>query len=117
MTVATCHCGAVSIRLPAPPAEVTCCNCSVCRRYGVLWGYFPISGVIFTPDPLPTDTYAWNGRNVDFHRCRTCGCVTHWFPRSPSRDRLGVNMRLVDPEILAEAAIRHKDSAGTGRFL
>jgi hypothetical protein len=114
--VASCHCGAIAMRLPAPPAEVTHCNCTLCRRYGVLWAYFPIADVAFGVRPSPTDTYAWNGENVDFHRCRTCGCVTHWLPRNPRRGRMGVNARLLDPEILAAAAVRYKDSAGTGRF-
>jgi hypothetical protein len=42
--------------------------------------------------------------------------VTHWLPRNPRRGRMGVNARLLDPEILAAAAVRYKDSAGTGRF-
>ncbi len=113
--VATCHCGAVELRLPAP-AEVTHCNCSLCRSYGVLWTYPLIADVARTPDPALTDTYAWNGRNVDFHRCRTCGCVTHWLPRNPARDRMGINARLLQPEILAAATVRYKDLAGTGKF-
>ena len=82
------------------------CNCSLCWKYGVLWAYHPIAEVSIRPDPPATDTYAWNGRNVDFHRCRTCGCVTHWLPRRPGRDRMGVNARLLDPEILAAAKRR-----------
>lgn len=114
--VATCHCGAIKIRVPAAPLEVTHCNCSLCRRYGVYWAYYPIADIDFLPDPLPTDTYAWNGRNVDFHRCRKCGCLTHWFPRSANRNRVGLNARLLDPEFLAAAMVRYKDSAGTGVF-
>jgi hypothetical protein len=114
--VATCHCGAIEMRLAAPPAEVRHCNCSLCRRYGVLWAYFPIVDVAFGPGASRTDTYAWNGRTVDFHRCRTCGCLTHWLPRGSGRNRMGVNARLLDPEILAAAEVRYKDSAGTGRF-
>ena len=114
--VATCHCGAIEIRLPAAPAEVTHCNCSLCRRYGVLWAYFPITEIVVGPRPLSTDTYAWNGRNVDFHRCATCGCVTHWLPRNAGRDRMGINARLLDPAILATATVLYKDSAGTGLF-
>ncbi len=117
MIEATCHCGAVSIRLPDVPAEVTHCNCSICRRYGVLWGYYAISSVKFAPNPFPTSTYAWNGKNVDFHRCSTCGCVTHWSPRATGRSQLGVNMRLIDPSVLTRAKIRYKDAAGTGIFL
>lgn len=114
--LATCHCGSVSIRLPKAPAEITHCNCSLCRRYGVLWTYYAIADVTITSEK-PTDTYAWNGKNVDFHRCSGCGCVTHWYPRKSSRTSLGINARLLDPKILAAAEIRYKDDAGTGLFI
>ena len=113
--LATCHCGAVTLRLPAAPARITQCNCSLCRRYGVLWAYYPIAeiGIAATS---PTDTYAWNGRHVDFHRCATCGCLTHWQPRKAGRETLGINARLLDPALLAAAEIHYKDAAGTGLF-
>lgn len=114
--VAACHCGAVELWLSRPPAVVRRCNCSLCRKYGVLWAYPPIAEVAIRPDPPATDTYAWNGRNVDFHRCRSCGCVTHWLPRRLGRDRMGVNARLLDPQVLAAAKVEYKDAAGTGIF-
>ncbi len=40
MLTATCHCGALGIQIPEAPAEVTNCNCSICRRLGTLWGYY-----------------------------------------------------------------------------
>jgi hypothetical protein len=81
--VASCHCGAVTIALANRPAEITECNCSLCRKTGVLWAYCSAGEMSISPDPPPTDTYAWNGRHVDFHCCRHCGCVTHWLPRAP----------------------------------
>jgi hypothetical protein len=113
--IASCHCGSVSIRLAAAPTQVTHCNCSLCRRYGVLWAYYPIVSVSLE-GAQETDTYAWNGRNVDFHRCRTCGCVTHWLPRNAKRDRMGINARLLDPQLLETATIAYKNAAGTGLF-
>lgn len=71
----SCHCGAVGIGVARPPVEIRHCNCGLCRRYGALWAYYPIAEVTLLPDPPPTATYAWNGRNVDFHRCRSCGCL------------------------------------------
>ena len=53
-TVATCHCGAVTLSLATRPREVTECNCPLCRRYGVLWAYCPANQVMVSPDP-PTD--------------------------------------------------------------
>jgi hypothetical protein len=115
--LAKCHCGAVTIVLAAYPTEITDCNCSLCRSYGVLWAYYSVSDIISMPDPSVTHTYAWNGRYVDFHRCRNCGCITHWMPRDAKRDRRGINARLLPAEVLAAARIRHKDGAGTGKYL
>lgn len=113
--IATCHCGTVTIRLPKAPSEITHCNCSLCRRYGVLWAYYEIADVVIATK-RPNDTYAWGGKNVDFHRCSDCGCVTHWYPRKSSRTSLGINARLLDQKLLSAADVRYKDSAGTGLF-
>lgn len=107
--LAACHCGAVTIRFREAPREVTQCSCSLCRKLGVLWAYVSATDVAIEPDPPPTDTYAWNGRNVDFHRCRVCGCLTHWFPRDRRRARRGVNARLLPPEVLAAARLVHRE--------
>lgn len=113
--VGSCHCGAVTLRLSRAPAEVTHCNCSLCRRYGTLWAYFAKIEVTITAAE-PTHTYSWNGRHIDFHRCSTCGCVTHWYPRAKTRDRLGINARLLEPAVLDRARVKQVDSGGTGIF-
>jgi hypothetical protein len=116
-TLATCHCGAVTISLAARPTEITECNCSLCKSYGVLWAYYYTDDIVVAPNPPPTDTYAWNGKNVDFHRCKNCGCVTHWTPRNTKRDRRGINARLLPSDVLAAARLRHRDGAVTGKYL
>lgn len=35
-----CHCGNISLEIPRLTTTATECNCSICRRYGALWGYF-----------------------------------------------------------------------------
>jgi hypothetical protein len=113
----TCHCGAVRIDVETAPTEVTSCNCSICRRTGALLAYYSPRQVRFTPAPPPTDTYMWGDKSILFHRCKTCGCHTHWTPVDPTYDRMGVNMRLADPAILAKARIRPFDGADTWKFL
>ncbi|MFC0009789.1 GFA family protein [Devosia nitrariae] len=54
---ASCHCGPVRLIVQAAPSEITECNCSICRRYGVLWAYYPKSAVTFEPAPPATHTY------------------------------------------------------------
>jgi len=117
MIEATCHCGAVRLEIDAAPKEVTDCNCSVCRRYGVLWAYYSPKQVRVVAGDGATDTYMWDDRSIRFHRCRICGCVTHWAAVDQGYDRMGVNARLMSPEILAPARVRRLDGANTGKYL
>ena len=50
---ASCHCGSVRLEVDTPPSEVTECNCSICRRYGVLWAYYPPYQVRMLPPIRP----------------------------------------------------------------
>ncbi len=111
MIAASCHCGAVRLSIDTAPAEVTDCNCSICRRYGVLWAYYSPRQVRIEG---PTQTYLWDDRALAFHRCVRCGCVTHWAAVDPARDRMGVNARLMAPDVLAAARVRRFDGASMG---
>ena len=116
MIEASCHCGAVRLEIDAAPAEVTDCNCSICRRYGVLWAYYSPKQVHRMPGGA-TDIYMWDDRSLEFHRCAVCGCVTHWAAVDPTRDKMGVNARLMDPAVLAQARMRRLDGAVTERYV
>ena len=113
----SCHCGAVRIDVETAPTEVTSCNCSICRRTGTLMAYYAPRQVRFTPSQPPTDTYVWGDKAIVFHRCKTCGVHTHWSAVDPAYDRMGINMRLAAPEVLAKARIRKFDGADTWKFL
>lgn len=117
MILVSCHCGQTRFTVDTAPAEVTECNCSVCRRYGVLWAYYAPSQVRFEAGEGTTHTYRWDDRSLAFHRCGTCGCVTHWLPENRDPNRMGVNARMMPPEIVAAARIRHLDGAVTERYV
>ena len=106
----TCHCGAVTVEVPSAPPQVTSCNCSICRRLGTLWAYYEPTDVKITG---PTTTYQWGDKTIDFHHCTTCGCTTHWSPIANQRDvkRMGINARLLSPEVIAAARVRRLDGA------
>lgn len=111
MIEASCHCSAVKLEVPHEPEYVGDCNCSICRRLGTLWAYYKHSEVKIIPATGATDTYMWNKRILAFHRCKVCGCATHWYPVDMSYDRMGVNARLMAPEVLAAAPVRLIDGA------
>src|SRR5262245_47575009 len=114
---ATCHCGAVRIEVPEAPQTVTSCNCSICRRTGVLWAYYPPSRVRFLEPSGKTDFYMWGDRELQLHRCAGCGVITHWSPVDPAGDRMGINARNFAPEVTAAARIRRIDGASTWKYL
>lgn len=114
----TCHCGDVRIEIPSRPESVTLCNCSICRRLGALWAYYPVSSVRVIGQPEHTDEYIWGDKTLRTVRCRRCGCVTHWEPLEVKPDsRLGVNVRNFDPGELEELRIRRFDGAETWKYL
>jgi len=117
MIESTCHCGGVRLQIASAPEMVTDCNCSICRRYGVLWAYYSPKQVWISPQQGATDIYMWDDKAIEFHRCKVCGCVTHWAPVDKIHDRMGVNARLMDPSVLAAARVRRLDGAVTGKYL
>jgi hypothetical protein len=93
------------------PERLTECNCSICRRYGTLWAYYQRPQVQFAAENGPTDIYMWGDRELEFHRCRACGCVTHWSGVDPAHTRMGVNARLMPPDVLAAIPVHRFDGA------
>jgi hypothetical protein len=102
-----CHCGAVHWRFEGVPESATACNCTVCRRYGVLWAYdyegerIHVSGA--------TRAYVRGDREIGFHFCPDCGNVAYWRavePREDGRRRIAVNLRLADPQEVSAIVLR-----------
>lgn len=112
MISATCHCGAIRIDAPNPPAQITDCNCSICRRSGVLWAYYPASSVQVHAAANATQSYAWGKNEIRFVRCATCGVLTHWEHVSNAEGKkMGINARTFELVYLKAATVRFLDGA------
>lgn len=109
MIESSCICGAVRLAITRAPDEVTDCNCTLCRRYGTLWAYYSPKDVTI-PGGL-TDTYLRGAKQIEFHRCKICGCVTHWSPVDKTYDRMGVNARMLPPGSLETVPVVKCDGA------
>lgn len=113
-----CLCEAVQLGAARMPRQVTQCNCSVCRRYGTLWAYYPRSAVSITAPRGALEHYSRRARGLMFGRCRSCGCVIYWDGRSKDRDRrMGINMRLFDHALMATVPVKLLDGDKTWRVL
>ena len=110
MIEGSCHCGAVHWRFDGAAESVTSCNCTVCRRYGVLWAYDWEGEGIHVMGA--TRAYIRGDRQLEFHFCPVCGCVTHWRAIEAGKDgrrRIAVNVRLTEPEAVARIPLRRFD--------
>jgi hypothetical protein len=113
----SCHCGSIHWTLEGDPGPATACNCTLCRRYGALWAYdyegerIRISG--------PSAAYSRAGKtdpSLEIRFCPSCGCVLCWRGlrlHPDGRRRIAVNLRLAEPEAVADLPIDHFDGLGT----
>jgi len=116
MIQGSCLCGANHWTFEGVPEGATACNCTACRRYGVLWIYGYESEDVHVSGETAAYTRPAGGE-LAFHFCPGCGCVTHWRglrAGADGRRRLAVNLRLVsDPDAVASIPIDHFDGLVT----
>jgi len=109
MIEGSCACGALTWRFKGMPEGATACNCTACRRYGALWAYDHEGEGIHVSGP--TTAYV-RGDSLGFHFCPTCGCMAYWRglqPNGQGQRRIAVNLRLADPQRVADVPIDHFD--------
>lgn len=104
----SCHCGRIAVVLHATPSEATECNCSICRRIAGLWHYCAPGNASVTGDGI---AYRQGDAALDLWHCPVCGCTTHWTPTDPAYPRMGINLRMFDPDAWQHLPRRHVDGA------
>ena len=111
---AKCHCGNIQILVPQLPDTITSCNCSICRRYGALWAYYRPEDVKLNCHIEKSVFYIWGDKEVEFHRCSLCGCVTHYVTTEKCDERIfAVNARMLAPEQMRAISVREVDGASS----
>lgn len=123
MLQGSCLCGSVRWRLDALPESATACNCTACRRYGTLWAYghadedIHVEGIttVYVRSSSPGES-----SSLGFHFCPACGCVSYWrslHTNAEGRRRMGVNLRLAEPDLIAHVPIHHFDGLDSWQSL
>jgi hypothetical protein len=109
MIEGSCHCGSARWTLAELPRSVNACNCTACRRYGVLWAYgYEGENVTVSGETVP---YV-RGDSLSFNFCPKCGCITHWRGLKPDKEgrrRVAVNLRMTEPALVADLPVDHFD--------
>ncbi|MCA8927362.1 MAG: GFA family protein [Alphaproteobacteria bacterium] len=92
-----CHCGAVriTVRRDAPVDSLTDCNCSVCRKKGILHLAVPEADLTIDRGEQALTLYQWRSHTAKHWFCRHCGIHVFNRPRMHP-ERYSVNARCLD---------------------
>ncbi len=102
----TCHCGAVAFRVTLDEGltGLRRCNCSLCRRKGVIMGTVPKDQLEVLRGEDKLTLYQWNTKIARHYFCSICGIYTH-HQRRTDPTICGFNLGCldeVDPSTLGE---------------
>lgn len=96
----SCHCGALRFEIDAQITQVTECNCSVCRKKGILHHRVAPQNFRLLSDTSALGTYTFGTHAAKHHFCKVCGI--HVFTRPRAAPHLyTVNVRVLDDYDLA----------------
>jgi hypothetical protein len=120
MLEGTCLCGNVRWRFTGIPESATACNCTACRRYGVLWAYgYEGEGINIEGDAAAFRRGASDDA-LTFNFCARCGSMMFWRSltlNAEGRRRIAVNLRMAEPERVADIPVDHFDGLDTWQDL
>ena len=94
----SCHCGAVKFSVDADlPKEAMSCNCSICRRKGMLMAFFPVAKFTLAQGEDALQTYQFNKHRLSHRFCKTCGILPFGEGVDPKGNRMAaINIRVLD---------------------
>lgn len=108
----SCHCGNIELTATFIPTEIAHCNCSICRRYAASWAYYAPKDVSITCTQKASIAYIWGDKEVAFHHCPLCGCMTHYLTTAKcDSDITAINMCMAENDIRDTIPIRKIDGA------
>jgi hypothetical protein len=91
----SCHCGAVTIDVDSDrPTEAISCNCSHCRRKGLLLTFVPRDKVTVGGEGSLGE-YRFNKRVIAHRFCTTCGVQPFAEGPGPNGPGAMINLRCV----------------------
>ena len=108
----SCHCGNIAFEAEGEFDKAMECNCSFCRRRGVLLAFVPRDKLELTTPRENLSTYHFNKEVIAHHFCASCGIAPFSEAVLPNGAEMAViNLRCV-PEIdLAALTVTQYDGA------
>jgi hypothetical protein len=93
----SCHCGAVAFTVDADlPTDALSCNCSHCRRKGMLLSFVPADKFTLGQGKDVLKSYGFNKHMIEHRFCETCGTQPFAKGKNPDgSESRAVNLRCV----------------------
>lgn len=93
----SCHCGAVSFQVDGEvPTEAMSCNCSHCRRKGLLLSFIPSKQLTLMDEAGVLSDYLFNKHAITHRFCVKCGCQPFASGKGPDGTEVtAINLRCV----------------------
>jgi hypothetical protein len=88
----SCHCGAVTYKVEGEFTEGISCNCSYCKRKGMLLAFVPQTSVTILSGEDKLKTYLFNKKVINHCFCETCGVQ----PFGQSGDTMAINLNCLE---------------------
>ena len=101
-----CHCGTVrfSLTKPAAVTQAIACNCSLCRKKGILLVPAEVDEIMVTAGEADLTNYQFGTKTASHWFCRHCGIHVMTRPRSAPHRR-SVNARCFDDFVSMEPGL------------
>ena len=93
----SCHCGNVRFTTTVDLTSTISCNCSICRKSGMILTFVPATAFSLETDPDALTDYQFNKRVIHHLFCRTCGVRA--LGRGTAQDgseMVAINVRCLD---------------------
>jgi hypothetical protein len=109
----SCHCGAVKFSVDAdPPTSAVSCNCSICRRKGLLLAFFPAGQFTLQSGADKLRSYTFNKHKIEHQFCTTCGAQAFANGAKPDGSAVrAINLRCVPSIDLGKLTLQEYDGA------
>jgi hypothetical protein len=108
----SCQCGAVRIEAELDLDGAITCNCSRCRRLGVVYAFAPEARFRLVTGEGATTEYLFNKHAIAHRFCATCGIEVYAMGALPDGTRMAaVNANCLDGVEPRALSPRHVDGA------
>ncbi|MFC0401434.1 GFA family protein [Paraburkholderia rhizosphaerae] len=92
-----CRCGAVRFTIDLDLDQTIACNCSTCRKRGLIFWFAPLERFQLTAGDGGTHGYPFYKRASKYQVCAVCGDETFFYSEMPDgAEMVAVNARCID---------------------